>query len=172
MNFLELAKKRYSNRKFTEQIIEKDKLEKILEAARVAPSAHNYQAYKLIVVQTKEGINKIGKAGNIHGAPTAIIVCEDKSKAWINHYNDRQLVSHDATIATTHMMLEATELGVESVWVCLFDPAIIRSEFNLPENLEAINILALGYSSGTAPSSDRHSKARKTLNELVVYENI
>lgn len=123
-------------------------------------------------MQTKEGLNKIGKAGNIYSAPTAIIVCEDKSKAWINPYNGRQLVSHDATIATTHMILEATKMGVESVWVCWFDPAIIRSDFNLPENLEAINILALGYSSGTAPSPDRHNKARKALNELVAYENI
>lgn len=101
-----------------------------------------------------------------------IIVCEDKSSAWTNPYNDRQLVSHDAIIATDHMMLEATELGIGSVWICWFDPAIIRSEFNLPENLEALNILALGYSTGSIPSIDRHIKTRKILNKLVAYENI
>jgi len=172
MGFLELAKKRFSSRRFTEQVVKRNKLERILEAAHVAPSAHNYQAYELIVVQTKEGLDKIGKAGFIYGAKTAIIVCEDKSKAWINPYNGRQLVSHDATIATDHMMLEATELGIGSVWVCCFDPAIIKSEFNLSENLEAINILALGHSSGNILSSERHDRVRKSLDELVRYESI
>lgn len=172
MGFLELAKKRFSSRRFTEQDVERDKLEKILEAAHVAPSAYNYQAYKLIVVQTKDGLDKVGKAGFIYGAKTVIIVCEDKSKAWTNPYNGRQLVSHDATIATDHMMLEATELGIGSVWICSFDPQIIKSEFNLPENIEAINILCLGYSNGNVLSSDRHDRVRKSLDEIVIYDNI
>ncbi|MDU4802124.1 MAG: nitroreductase family protein [Clostridium butyricum] len=172
MDFLELAKKRFSSRRFTEQVVERNKLEKILEAAHVAPSANNYQAYELIVVQTKEGLDKIDKAGLIYGAKTAIIICEDKSKAWINPYNGRRLISHDATIATDHMMLEATDLGIGSVWICCFDPAIIKREFKLPENLEAINILALGYSSENISSSDRHDRVRKSLDELVIYEGI
>lgn len=172
MEFLELAKKRYSSRKYTEKQVEKEKLDTILEAARVAPTAHNNQSFKIIVVQTKEGLNKIAKAGNIYGAPLAIIVCEDKATAWINPFSKRQLVSHDSVIATDHMILEATELGVNSVWVCHFDSAVIRTEFNLPENLEAINILALGYSNETPSDSNRHAKARKQISELVAYEKM
>jgi len=170
MKFLELAKKRHSSRKYTEQTIEKEKLDLILEAARIAPSAHNQQAYKLIVVQTKDGLSKIAKAGNIYGAPLAIIVCEDKASAWINPFNERQLVSHDAVIATDHMMLQATELGVQSVWVCWFDPGVIKTEFDLEENFEAINILVLGYSNEAKSKPDSLVKARKPLSDLVVYK--
>lgn len=172
MEFLELAKKRYSSRKYSDKLVEKEKLELILEAAWVAPSAHNNQAYKLIVVQTSEGLKKIEKAGNIYGAKLAIIVCEDKASAWTNPFNKRQLVSQDAIIATDHMILQATELGINSVWIAWFDPGIIKVEFNLPENLEAINILALGYSDETPSKANRHIKARKPLGELVFYEKI
>ncbi|NLT39360.1 MAG: nitroreductase [Clostridiales bacterium] len=168
MEFLELARARHSTRGFSGTPVEPGKLEKILEAARLAPSAHNYQAYKLLVVQSEEGLAKIAKAGNIHGAPAAIIVFEDSSRAWTNPYNNRQLVSHDSVIATDHMMLEATDLGLDSLWVCWFDPAVIKAEFDAPENLEPINILALGYSSrGGAPP-----KQRKELGELVSYEKL
>jgi len=170
MKFLELAKKRYSSRKYTDQTVAKEKLDLILESARIAPAAHNLQAYKLIVVQTKDGLSKIAKAGNIYGAPLAIIVCEDKASAWINPFNKRQLVSHDAVIATDHMMLQATELGVQSVWVCHFDPEVIKTEFNLEENFDAINILALGYNNETPSNPDRHAKARKQLSDLVDYK--
>lgn len=172
MKFLELAKKRYSSRKYSDQTVEKEKLDIILEAARVAPSAHNNQAYKLIVVQTPEGLKKISKAGNIYGASLAIIVCEDKASAWTNPFNQRQLISHDAVIATDHMILQATELGIDSVWVCWFDSAVIKTEFNLPENLEAINILVLGYSNETRSKADQPVKARKQIGDLVVYEKI
>lgn len=165
--FLELAKQRHSTRKYQEKNVEREKIDLILEAARIAPSAHNYQAFKLIVVQQQAGLDKIAKAGNIYGAPLAIIVCEDKKSAWINPFNDRQLVSHDSIIATDHMMLEATELGLDSVWVCWFDPAIIKQEFNLPDNLEAINILAIGYGDKNAVSP---AKKRKAIDEIVLTE--
>lgn len=172
MEFLELAKKRYSSRKYSNKKVEKEKLELILEAAWVAPSAHNNQAYKLIVVQSYEGLKKIEKAGNIYGAQLAIIVCEDKASAWTNPFSKRQLVSQDAIIATDHMILQATELGINSVWVAWFDPCVIKEQFNLPENLEAISILALGYSDENPSKVDRHAKARKPIGELVVYEEM
>ncbi len=168
MEFLELARKRYSTRKFSGRPVEEDKLEKILQAACLAPSAHNYQAYKLLVVKSPEGFAKIAKAGNIYGAPLAIIVLEDKSTAWTNPFNNRQLVSHDSVIATDHMMLQATDLGLESIWICWFDPAVIREEFALPDNLEAINILAVGYAENPAPPV----KKRKELSDLVSYEKL
>lgn len=81
MSFLKLAKKRCSVRNYTEQKVEREKLEKILQAAHVAPTAANLQPIRLIVVQSDEGLAKIGKAANIYHAPLAVIVCSSHSKA-------------------------------------------------------------------------------------------
>ena len=89
MNFLELAKKRYSVRSYTPQKVEKEKLDKILQAAHVAPTAANLQPIHLIVVQDKDGLAKIGKATNIYGAPLAIIVCADHNKAWVRPFDKK-----------------------------------------------------------------------------------
>ncbi len=82
MNFLEIAKSRYSVRKYSDKKVEREKLDKILYAAHVAPTAANLQPVRLIAVQSSEGLNKIGKAANIYGAPLAIIVCSEHSRAW------------------------------------------------------------------------------------------
>lgn len=172
MNFLELVKKRYSVRSYTSQKVETEKLDKILQAAHVAPTAANLQPIHLIVVQGKDGLEKIGKAANIYGAPLAIIVCADHSKAWVRPFDRKQTTDIDASILTDHMMIEATELGLGSVWVCYFKPDIIRKEFNLPDNLEPVNILAIGYSSEEAADPERHSQTRISVKELVSYEKL
>ena len=81
MEFLDIAKKRYSVRNYTEQKVEAEKLEQILEAAHVAPTAANLQPVHLIVAQSKEALQKVGKAANIYNAPLAVIVCADHDKA-------------------------------------------------------------------------------------------
>mgnify|MGYP001127530321 FL=1 len=70
------------------------------------------------------------------------------------------------------MMLEATELGLGSVWICFFKPDVLREEFSLPEHLEPVNILAVGYASGAPASPDRHDKARVPMEKLVSYEEL
>jgi nitroreductase len=170
MSFLELAKKRYSVRQYQQTKVEEDKLLKILEAARVAPTGHNNQPLKLIVVKEKTGLAKLKNGANIYGAPLAIIACGDHSAAWVRPYDGKSVVDIDTSIATAHMMLQATELGLGTVWVCYFDPKIIKQEFNLPANLEPINILAVGYAAGEASPPDRHDKARKALKDIVSYE--
>ena len=107
-------------------------MDKILEAAHVAPTAANLQPVRLLVVQEKENLNKIGKAANIYQAPLAIIVCADHSKAWTRPFDGKQTTDIDASILTDHMMLQATELGLGSVWICYFKPEIIKQEFHLP----------------------------------------
>ena len=91
MDFLTLAKKRYSVRAYTKQKVEKEKLDAILEAAHVAPTGGNCQPQHLIVVQSENGLSKIEKAANIYGAPLAIIVCSDTEKTWTRPFNG----SHD-----------------------------------------------------------------------------
>lgn len=172
MNFLDNAKKRYSVRSYKSQKVEQEKLDLILEAARVAPTAANLQPVRLIVVQEKEGLAKIEKAANIYNAPLAVIVCADHSTAWTRPFDKKQTGDIDASILTDHMMLQASELGLGTVWVCYFKPDILSQEFNLSENLEPVNILVIGYADEEPADPDRHGKTRIPLDTLVAYEKI
>ena len=172
MDFIEIAKKRYSVRGYKDRKVEEEKLQKILEAAHVAPTAANLQPVRLISVQSSEGLAKIGKGANIYGAPLAIIVCADHGKAWVRPFDKKQTADIDASILTDHMMLQATELGLGSVWICYFKPDVISREFGLPENLEPVNILAVGYSDEEAADPERHSQTRIPVEELVSYETV
>ena len=169
MSFIEIAKKRYSVRKYSDRAVESEKLEKIIEAAHVAPTAANLQPVKLIVVQSEEGLNKLGKAANTYDAPIAIIVCADHSKAWTRPFDGKKTTDIDATILTDHMMHEATELGLGTCWVCYFKADIVSREFRLPDNLEPINILAIGYADEVPADSNRHVKERIAVEKLVTY---
>lgn len=120
MELLETAKKRFSVRSYTDQKVEPEKLNKILEAAHVAPTAANLQPIHLIVAQSDEALAKISMAANIYNAPLAIIVCADHNKAWVRPFDRKQTGDIDASILTDHMMLQATELGLGTVWVCFF----------------------------------------------------
>lgn len=172
MEFINIAKQRSSVRNYTEKKVEPEKLEKILEAAHVAPTAANLQPVHLIAVQSEEGLSKIGKVANIYGAPLAIIVCADHNKAWVRPFDNKQTGDIDASILTDHMMLQATELGLGSVWVCYFKPDVLSKEFNLPANLEPINILVIGYSAEPALDTERHLQTRIPVEKLVSYEKL
>lgn len=175
MDFLSLAKKRYSVRSYTDQKVEQEKLDAILEAAHVAPTGGNRQPQHLIVVQSDDGLNKIAKAANIYNAPLAIIVCSDTEKVWTRPFDGKKLTDIDASIITDHMMMEATDLGLGSVWVCKFKADVLKAEFELPSNLEPVNILVLGYadtSRGAVPSADRHDETRKPLSAMVSFEKL
>jgi nitroreductase len=171
MMFLELAKKRFSVRKFETKKVEKEKLLQILEAGRVAPTAANYQPQRIIVLREEAGLVKLNKAANIYEAPLAVIVCADHHAAWKRPFDGKGMVDIDASIVTDHMMMEATELGLGTVWICYFKPDVLRKEFNIPEHIEPVNILAIGYPAGQIASPDRHDKARKPIEETVFYES-
>lgn len=172
MNFIEIAKKRYSARGYQDRKVETEKLNQILEAAHVAPTAANRQPVRLLVVQSEEGLAKIGEGANVYGAPLAIIVCADHSRAWVRPFDEKKTIDIDASILTDHMMLQAADLGLDSVWICYFKPDVIRREFQLPDNLEPVNILAIGYADGKAADPNRHGEARIPLEELVSYEKL
>ena len=172
MDFLQMAKSRYSVRAYKNRKVEPEKLEKILLAAQAAPTAANLQPVRLIAVQEDEGLRKIGKAANIYGAPLAILVCAEHTKAWTRPFDGKKTTDKDASILTDHMMLEATELGLGSVWICYFKPDIIRQEFQLPDTLEPINILAIGYGDENPADPERHAVQRISMDELVSYEKL
>lgn len=172
MTFLELAKDRYSVRKYQEKPIEDNKLQYILEAGRVAPTALNKQPQRFLVLSSPAGLEKLNKAGNTHGSPLAIVVCALKDQAWVRPQDNHPMTEIDPSIAATHMMLAAWEQGVGSCWITWFDPAIVKAEFNLPENVEPVDILALGYADSPVQQSDRHDKQRIPLAEMVWNESV
>jgi nitroreductase len=168
MGFLELAKSRYSVRKYENKKVEEEKLLEILEAGRVAPTAANRQPQRFIIIDNEEGYSKLKKGANFYGAPLAIIVCVDHLVSWKRPYDDKDVADIDASIVTDHMMLEATDLGLGTVWISYFDQEIIREEFDIAEHIEPVNILAVGYNAGGVFSADRHDKQRKSLQEIII----
>ncbi len=170
MDFMQLAAKRCSVRKFQSKAVEEDKVKTILEAGRIAPTAANRQPQRVLVVKTEEGLEKLKRGANVYGAPLALVICADHSVSWKRPLDNKDTADIDATIVTTHMMLEATALGLHSIWVCYFKPDLIRSEFAIPDHFEPLNILGVGYPDGEVKSPDRHATDRKPLNEMVTYE--
>lgn len=173
MKFLDLARKRYSVRAYTGQKVDKEKVESILEAAHVAPTGANNQPQHLIVIESDEGMAKVGKAANTYGAPLVIIICSDRNKTWTRPFDGKKLTDIDASIITDHMMMEATDLGLGSVWICYFKPDVLKKEFAIPEGLEPVNILAIGYADTDkepALTPNRHKWLRKPLSGTVSYE--
>jgi len=170
MDFLTLARTRYSVRKYQSRPVEPEKLERILTAAQVAPTAANIQPVRLLVIESKEGKAKLATVANTFSAPLVIVVCVDTKAAWHRPMDGWSAEAVDASILTDHMMLEATDLGLGSLWVCYFHADKLRDAFNLPDGIDPVNILAIGYADTKPLDPMRHTTTRKGLSETVVYE--
>ena len=171
-DFLELCKARYSVRSFSDRKVEPEKLEKILEAGRVAPTAVNFQPQVIYVLQSPDAVAKMASVTPyMFHAPQALLVCYDENICWKNHKHEEDGHSAgemDATIVLTHMMLQAWELGIGSCWVCSFDFKATRQLFNLPPNIKPVALMPIGYAAPDGVASERHPK-RKPLSETVHY---
>lgn len=164
--FLELAAERYSVRDFAPAEVEQEKIDKILEAAKLAPTAVNFQPQKLYVA-TGEALARLAAIRPLFGATLAILICYDDSISWKNaRDNGHDSGDVDAAIVTTHMMMEAQELGLGSCWIGAFSPEAVRSEFGIPAGIHPVAILALGYPSESCRPSDRHA-AYRSMEEMV-----
>ena len=172
IDFLNLAKMRYSVRKYKNKPVEKEKLLKILEAGRVAPTAANRQPQRIIIIQTPENLEKLSKATKTFGAPLMLVVCGDQEEGWIRPNDNKSGLDIDISIITTHMMLQAAELGLGSVWIGNFKKELIVQFCNLPSNIIPLCILAIGYAEGTPLSPDRHAQMRKPLEQTTFYETM
>lgn len=166
MSVESVIRERYSVRKYLKRPVEAEKLEKLLDVARLAPTAANRQPNKVYVVQTPEALEKLSHAAKIFDCPLALVFCTDETAVWTRG-DGATTVDIDASILTDETMLLATELGLGSCWICAFSPEIIRAEFGLPATLKPVNILALGYADD-APAPDRLDR-RKPLDELIVF---
>lgn len=167
MDFEKVIKERFSTRKFKNEKVSDELITKILQAGNLAPTAKNYQPQKIVVVKSEEGLAKIDKASPCrYNAPICLIIASDKSVAWSKE--DYSTYEMDACIVATHMMLEATNLGVNSIWIEFFDKDILKQEFDLKDNIEPICLIPLGYKADDFKPSPMHSK-RKDLSEIVEY---
>lgn len=172
MEFMKLAKARHSVRKYQDRPVEEEKLQRILEAGRVCPTAANKQPQRFLTVSSAEGLQKLGSAAKLHGAPLAVIVCCEKARAWVRPYDGWNATDTDASIALTHMMLEAWEQGLGSCWIDMFDPAAVTRDFELPDGVVPVHIMVFGYAEGEPESPDRHTVKRIPLDEMVWREKV
>ena len=152
MTFMELAANRYSERFFDSRPVEQEKLDRILEAGRIAPTACNYQPQRVYVIRSEEALKKARSLRISHyNAPLMLLVCYDRDAAWRNpadrRYENYCSGEQDAVIAAATMMYEAEELGVHSLWLRGFDSAAVAETFSLPENIVPVMVFAMGYPS-------------------------
>ena len=169
MEFKKVVKDRYSCKKYGAGVVEAEKLNAILEAGRLAPTAKNLQEQHVYVVQSPEGLAKIDAATPCrYGAPTVLVVAFDKNNVFTYPGGKRDSGGEDASIVATHMVLAAADEGVDSCWVNFFDPDQLATSLELPENEEILMLLDLGYAAeGASPLANHNS--RKPLSETVSY---
>jgi len=167
MEFFDLIHKRYSVRAYQSRPVEKEKLQKVLEAANLAPTAANRQPFRLIVMHTQgrsDELKRIYYRDWFHQAPIVICVAAVKSEAW-SRRDGKNYAEVDATIAMDHLILAAADLGLGSCWVAAFDAKAAREILHLPDDMEPIAFTPLGY-----PADEWKPKHRKNLADLVHYE--
>jgi len=169
MEYSELIAARYSVRAYRPDPVEDKKLQAVLEAARLAPTAANRQPFQLVVMHTtgrEEEIGKIYRRPWFVQAPLVIGVCAISSLAWVresDRFNARLI---DAAIVADHLILAAADLGLGTCWVAAFNVEAARDVMKLPDETEPVIFTPLGY-----PADQPGPKTRKPLNELVRYES-
>lgn len=170
MEFSQVIKERYSVRKFKNKPLEKEVIEKILAAGHLAPTGCNYQPQRILVLNEEESLKRLKVCTRSHfDAPTAMLICYNKDECWTRKYDGKTCGVSDACIVTTHMMLAATDLGVGTTWVMSFDPEAMRREFNIPERVEPVALLVMGYPADDCePRYDMHCNYRP-IEEVVKY---
>ncbi|MBD5276865.1 MAG: nitroreductase [Bacteroides sp.] len=167
--FASLVDSRHSCRRYKDTPVGRDLIRTVLDTARLAPSACNRQPWSFIVLEGEEGREIAFEAYRrdwIKEAPVFIIVCGHHDEAWLRPADGKDHTDVDVAIATEHICLTATTLGLGTCWVCNFDPAVLREALALPEGVEPVAIIPLGY-----PGYDDKAPARvrKQLDEIVQW---
>lgn len=168
MTFIQLARKRHSTRDFLPDEIEQEKIEYLLECARLAPSAVNYQPWKFVVVRSemyKEALRKCNSKEWFQKAPLYIVVCADSEKAWIRPEDGKCHADIDAAIATEHLCLAAAEIGLGTCWVCRFNPTEVARALAISSPFYPVAIIPLGYPA----TQQQKAIARKSLQEITTF---
>lgn len=168
MDFQELIRKRYSVRAYKPDAVPEEKLQRVLEAAQLAPTAANHQPIRFIVIHTagrKKDLKRMYRFDWLSQAPLVIAACAVQAEAWIRP-DKRNYADVDVTIAMDHLILAATDLGLGTCWIAYFDTAAVKEILQLPQGVEPIALTPLGYAADLPGE-----KKRKPLTELVRYEH-
>lgn len=167
MEFSELVEKRYSVRAYEPDPVGDEKLQKVLRAARLAPTAANRQPFQILVIHTE---GREGELKRIYGRdwfvqpPLVICACGVPERSWTRG-DGKNFVDVDVAIVMDHLILAAANLGLGTCWIGAFDPDAAREVLGLPEDVEPIVFTPLGY-----PADRPKAKRRKPVSELVRYE--
>jgi nitroreductase len=168
MQLIELINKRYSVRSYKPDSVENDKLQMVLEAARLAPTAANRQPFRIIVTPTRDKQSELLRIYNrswFVQAPLVICICGIAADAWVRR-DGKNYTDVDSAIAMDHLVLEATDLGLGTCWIAAFDPIAARQVLGIPEDAEPIAFTPLGY-----PADQPPAKKRKNLDDLIKHNH-
>lgn len=167
MAFSDLTLARCSCRSYLDRPVEPDVLDAVIEAGRVAPSAHNNHPTRIVVCDTPElrekaarAAHRFAKDGSVFGAPVVILACAKTGDAWVRRNDGMNSSLIDTSIVIDQMMMQATDLGLGTCWVCMFDPDIARDAFELPADLLPVSMLTAGYAADTIAEPDAREARR------------
>ncbi len=166
MDFFDVITKRFSVRSYKPDMVETEKLEKILEAARQAPTACNLQAFKVLVMKTdgnREALKKVYHREWFLEAPYVLAVCSIPEESWVRA-DGKSYSDVDAAIVMDHIILAATALGLGTCWIGAFNPQAAREAFRMDEKMQPVALTPLGYANET-----RANKRRKPVEDLVTF---
>ncbi len=170
VDFLALARSRYSCRSYRNEPLSNSMIENVLEAARIAPSATNAQPWQFIIVTNsplKENIASCYARPWLASAPVIIVACGNHSISW-RRADGKDHCDIDIAIAVDHITLMAASLGLATCWVCKFDAIRCAEILKLPSNFSPIALIPLGYPADSQNDSERHLK-RKPFSEIASW---
>ena len=169
MDFIELARERYSCKKYNGQKVDKDKLDLILEAARLSPTAKNLQNHRIYVAESEEALAKVDEVTPCrYGASTVLVLSYDHSNVYTYPGGKYDSGFEDTAIVATHIILAAKSVGVDSCWINNVDPDQAKEVFDLPDNETVVCLIDLGYPAEGSGPLNNHTK-RKSIEEIVKY---
>ena len=170
MDFLNLARDRFSCRKFSDKKVEQEKIDKIIQAGLSSPTGMNKQPFKIFEINKNEDIEKLKKATPFtFDAKEFLIVCANESQAYVRNFDNKNFAQIDTTIVATHMMLEIQDLGLGTTWVGHFDEKVLKSQFPQLDKFSTVAIFPIGYPDANVQINPMHysSKAKEEILETL-----
>ncbi|WP_308623516.1 nitroreductase family protein [uncultured Enorma sp.] len=175
MSFAELTRTRFSCRTYQDRPVEDSVLNAVIEAGRIAPSAHNNHPTRLIACTTPAMLEKAALAaprftreGSIFGAPVVLIACAVEDDAWVRSFDGMNASLIDTSIVVDQMMMQATELGLGTCWVCMFDPEVVARAFELPEGMKPVSMPTVGYPAEEIASAEKREARRISREDFLL----
>ena len=160
MEFTTVLQRRYSCRAFSPKPVEQEKVDRILEAGRIAPTAVNKQPVHVWVVSSPETLEAIkGVTRSNYGAPLILVVGCRPADAWVRRYDGKNGAEVDASIVATYLMLAAENEGLATLWVGSFDPELLGGILPGSVGYELVAMINVGYpADGSTPSAMHGSR--------------